>query len=75
MRDVDQGAVFDLRVALVHPTREALRVEFRVVGERRMDGVDDVMEEISLVVRVAFRTRKYHPVGATGVEHLGTQRP
>src|SRR2546428_3786325 len=72
MRDVHECALLYLRVALRNPGRKALSVQVWIPGKSGVHGVDDEVEEISLICSVAVGASKNHPVGAAGSEHLRT---
>src|SRR5262245_20799332 len=75
MRDVDQCALLYLGVALRSPVRQAPRVQLRMPGKSGVYGVDDEVEEIGLICRVAVGAGEDHPVRAAGSKHLSTGSP
>src|SRR5215471_6384478 len=74
MRDVRERTPLYLGVALRHPAAQTLCVQLGVPGERRADGMDDVVQEIFLIGRVAVGASENHPVGTTGSEHIHPSR-
>ena len=54
---------------LRHPVAQALRVQLGMPGQRRADGVDDIVQEIGLISRMAVGARN-HPIGAAGSHHI-----
>lgn len=70
--DVDEFARFDLAMARFDPAGEARRVDVGMLDERGVHGVDDEVEKVGFIVRVASSGGKDKPVGATGIQHLHT---
>src|SRR5215831_17783272 len=72
MRNVHERALLYLGVALRNPVRKASRVQIWMPAQGSVHGVDDEVQEISLICRVAVGASEDHPVGTAGREHLGT---
>src|SRR3989442_10449615 len=75
MRDVHQRALLYLGVALRNPGRKAPSVQMWMPCQSGVHGMDDEVEEIGLICRVAVGASEGHPVGAAGSEHLCTSGP
>src|SRR5690606_23504492 len=65
-------AAFDLREARLDPGSKLGASELRVTGEGFFDGMQDVAEKISFVVRIGFCSRKHDPIGTAGSTELGS---
>src|SRR5215831_8167051 len=72
MRDVHECALLDLGAALCNPGRKAFSVQSGMPCQSGMYGVDDEVQEIGLICRVAVGASADHPIGATRCEHLRT---
>ena len=70
MRDVYECAVLYLGMALRHPGAEALCVQLGMPGQRRADGMDDIVQEIGLIGRITVGASENHPIGAAGSDHI-----
>src|SRR5262249_30290190 len=68
-------ALLYLGVTLRNPVRQAPSIQIRMPRKGGVYGVDDVVEEIGLVCRVAVGASEDHPIGAAGSEHFGTSSP
>jgi hypothetical protein len=74
MGDIDEGTLLDLVVAFPGPRGKELGVQIWVSIEGDMYCVNNMMEKVGLVFRVAIGSRKDHPIGTAGVEQLDTTR-
>src|SRR5215467_14532950 len=74
MRDVYECALLYLGVALRHPGAQAFCVQLGMPGQRRADGVDDIVQEIGLMGRRAAGTSENHPITAAGGNHIHPRR-
>src|SRR5215831_11747538 len=70
MRDVHERTVLYLGVALRNPGRKAPGVQIWMSAQSGVHGVDDEVQEISLIGGIAVGASKHHPVGAAGGEHF-----
>src|SRR2546425_6707832 len=70
MRDVHERALLYLGVALCNPGRKAPSVQMWMPCKSGVHGVDDEVEEIGLICRIAVGASEGHPVGAASSEHL-----
>ena len=75
MRHIDECTLFYLGVALGHPAAQALCIQVGMSGERHVDGVDDVVQEIGLICGIAVSAGENQPIGAAGREHIYPSRP
>ena len=71
MGDVGQFPGFDLAVALGNPGLKAGVIQLGVAPQGPADGVDDKVEEVGLIAKIAVRAGKDHPVGAARCDHPG----
>ena len=60
--DIDEGAIFNLSMTPGNPVREAILIELRMLAQREIDGVDNEVQEVSFVSRVAILTSLDDPI-------------
>src|SRR5215510_11237627 len=75
MCHVYQGSLLHLGVALLNPGGKTCSVQVRVRCKRRVNSMDDEVEEVGFIGKVALRAGRNHPTGAAHVEHCRSHSP
>jgi hypothetical protein len=70
MRDIHEASLFNLRVALGNPGGEAPCLYLGMVPQGRVDGVDDMVQEIRLIAWISMWAGEDHPIGTAGIQEL-----